>query len=246
MGLSQIPAAFAPAAKGITLYTMATPNGVKISMALSMLKVPYKAINIDITKNIQKEPWFEENINPNGRIPALLDIDDKTGEVTNVWESGAILQYIADKYDPEHKISYSREKDYKNYLLQQEWLFYQNAGIGPMQGQANHFKVFAPEKIEYGIKRYTEETRRLYTVFAKQLEKNNTGFIVGDHVSIADITSFGWISTAFFTGIDLKTEFPTLQAWCERIFEIPGTVEGLNATGTWMGFTHGPWTEPKK
>lgn len=245
MSIKQIPKNFAPATKGITLYTLGTPNGVKIPMALSILKVPYKVVKIDITKNVQKESWYEDNINPNGRIPALLDIDENTGDVTNVWESGAILQYIADKYDTENKISYSKERDYKNYLLQQEWLFYQNSGIGPMQGQANHFKLFAPEKIEYAAKRFVDETKRLYAIFAKQLEKNNTGYIVGDHISIADITSFGWISSAYALGLDLEQEFPAIYKWCKRILETPGSVEGLNASGKWRGFTDGPWTEPK-
>lgn len=241
MPFNNIPAQYAPAPKGITLYSLGTPNGVKIALALSLLKIPYKVHNIDISKNIQKEPWFLE-INPNGRIPAILDIDEKTNKVVNVWESGAILQYLTEKYDTQHKISFARNTP--EYLESIEWLFFQNAGVGPMQGQANHFKLFAPEKIEYGINRYTEETRRLYGVFEKQLKENGTGYIVGDHISIADITSVGWIGGSFALDINLEKEFPVIKQWVERIIALPGAVEGFNASGPWRGFTLGPWKEP--
>lgn len=232
-----IPEAYAPAPKGITLYTLGTPNGVKISVALSVLGVPYKSYLIDISTNIQKEPWFLEHVNPNGRIPGIIDTTE--GKPVRVFESGAILIYLADKYDKNYKISYPHGTP--EYYETLEWLFFQNAGVGPMQGQANHFKVFAPEKIPYGIKRYTDETRRLYSVLETRLKDNKSGFLVGDHVSIADFSTVGWVAGSYSLEIDLKSEFPKLHAWVERIIKLPGAVEGFNTPSPWRGFTTGPW-----
>lgn len=232
-----IPAAFAPAAKGITLYTLGTPNGTKISVALSLLKIPYKAYSIDISTNIQKEKWFLQNVNPNGRIPAIIDTVD--GKQTRIFESGAILQYISDKYDPENKISYPQGSPL--YYETLEWLFFQNAGVGPMQGQASHFAVFASEKIPYAIKRYTDETHRLYSILEEQLTKNGTGYLVGDHVSIADISTFGWVAFAYVLEIDVKSSYPLLYNWVQRIIKLPGAVDGLNTPAPWRGFSSGPW-----
>jgi glutathione S-transferase len=232
-----IPKAYAPIAKGITLYTLGTPNGVKISVALSVLGVPYKSYLIDISTNIQKEPWFLEHVNPNGRIPGIIDTTE--GKPVRVFESGAILLYLADKYDKNHKISYPHGT--REYYETLEWLFFQNAGVGPMQGQANHFKIFASEKIPYGIKRYTDETRRLYSVLETRLKQNKSGFLVGDHVSIADFSTVGWVGSSYGIDIDLKSEFPELHAWVERIIKLPGAVEGFNTPNPWRGFTTGPW-----
>lgn len=234
---AEIPAEYAPIPNGITLYTLGTPNGVKISVALSVLGVPYKSYAINISTNIQKEEWFLQHVNPNGRIPGIID---KTGgKTTRVFESGAILLYIAEKYDPEHKISYPYGSPL--YIETLEWLFFQNAGVGPMQGQANHFGLYAPEKIPYGIKRYTDETRRLYSVLERRLTENGSGFLVGNHVSIADFSTVGWVGSAFALGIDVKKEFPAIAAWVERIIALPGAVEGFNTPTVWRGFTDGPW-----
>jgi len=131
-------------------------------------------------------------INPNGRIPAIED--RSTNPPTPIFESGAVMLYLVDKYDKESKVSYSKEKDPKHYWEQICWLFFQNAGVGPMQGQANRtyppislltldFFRYAPEKIQYGIDRYQNETRRLYRVLDKRLAENN-GYLVGDHLCI--------------------------------------------------------------
>ncbi|VVT45601.1 uncharacterized protein SAPINGB_P000809 [Magnusiomyces paraingens] len=241
MSFKNIPKEFAPAPRGITLYSLGTSNGVKISIALSLLNLPYTLHIIDISKNIQKEPWFVE-INPNGRIPAILDIDE-SGNVTNVWESAAILLYLVDKYDKKHKISFPRGSP--EYLESLEWLIFQVAGVGPMQGQAGHFKFYAPEQIPYGVKRYTEETRRLYSVLEKQLTDNGSGFLVGDHISIADVATVGWVSVSYSLGIDLAKEFPAVHDWVQRVIDTPGVYEGFNAHGTWRGFTQGPWKAPQ-
>ncbi|PCH06774.1 Zinc finger, CCHC-type [Penicillium occitanis (nom. inval.)] len=205
----------------ITLYTAQTPNGIKISIALEELGLPYKVKKLEFSKNEQKEPWFLE-INPNGRIPAITDTFTD-GKTINIFESGSILQYLADNYDPENKISYPRGT--REFYEQTNWLFYQNAGLGPMQGQANHFTRYAPERIEYGINRYQNETRRLYGVLDKHLSTSKSGYLVGDHISIADISHWGWIASAGWAGVDIE-EFPHLKAWEEKLAAREGVEKG--------------------
>jgi glutathione S-transferase len=169
----------------------------------------------------QKEPWFLE-INPNGRIPALTDTFSD-GKTIRLFESASILEYLAEQYDKDHKISYppgSRE----SYEVR-NWLMFQNAGLGPMQGQANHFVRYAPEKIEYGVNRYVNETRRLYGVLDKHLAASKSGFIVGDHISIADITTIGWVMSAGWAGVEID-EFPHLKAWEEMMMRRDGVEKG--------------------
>lgn len=165
--------------------------------------------------------WFLE-INPNGRIPALTDTFSD-GQTIRLFESGSILQYLAEQYDSEYKISYP--KGTREYYETNNWLFFQNAGVGPMQGQANHFVRYAPERIEYGVNRYTNETRRLYGVLDKHLAKSKSGYLVGDHVTIADISHWGWVAAAGWAGVDIE-EFPYLKAWEERMAARPGLEKG--------------------
>ncbi|KAK8904428.1 hypothetical protein QC760_006791 [Botrytis cinerea] len=205
----------------IHLYTTQTPNGIKISITLEELGLSYEVHKIDISKNTQKEPWFLE-INPNGRIPALTDTFTD-GKKINLFESGSIQQYLVDRYDTEHKISYP--KGTREYYEVNNWLFFLNAGVGPMQGQANHFSKYAPERIEYGINRYTNETRRLYSVLNTHLEKSTSGYLVGDRCTIADIAHWGWVTAAFYSGVDIE-EFPALKAWDERMEKRPGVEKG--------------------
>jgi len=205
----------------IHLYTTQTPNGIKISITLEELGLPYKHTKIDISKNTQKEPWFLE-INPNGRIPALTDTFSD-GKTIRLFESGSIQQYLVDEYDKDHKISYP--KGTREYYEINNWLFFLNAGVGPMQGQANHFVRYAPEQIEYGIKRYTTETRRLYSVLNAHLEKSSSGYLVGDKCTIADIAHWGWVAAAFWAGVEID-EFPALKAWEARMLARPGVEKG--------------------
>ncbi|GIJ89411.1 hypothetical protein Asppvi_008351 [Aspergillus pseudoviridinutans] len=205
----------------ITLYTAQTPNGIKISIALEELGLPYNVEHIDLSKLEQKEDWFLE-INPNGRIPALTDTFSD-GQKIRLFESGSILQYLAEQYDPEHKISFP--KGTREYYEMNNWLFFQNAGVGPMQGQANHFSRYAPERIEYGVNRYINETRRLYSVLNKHLAQSKSGYLVGDHVSIADISLWGWVAAAAWAGVDIN-EFPHLKAWEDRMAQRPGIEKG--------------------
>ncbi|CEJ56088.1 Putative Glutathione S-transferase GstA [Penicillium brasilianum] len=205
----------------ITLYTTQTPNGIKISIALEELGLPYKVEKIDISKNTQKEDWFLE-INPNGRIPALTDTFSD-GQTIRLFESGSILQYLAEQYDTEYKISYP--KGTREYYETNNWLFFQNAGVGPMQGQANHFVRYAPERIEYGVNRYLNETRRLYGVLDKHLATSKSGYLVGDHVTIADISHWGWVAAAGWAGVNID-EFPHVKAWEERMAARPALERG--------------------
>ncbi|KAJ6093249.1 hypothetical protein N7486_008538 [Penicillium sp. IBT 16267x] len=205
----------------ITLYTAQTPNGIKISIALEELGLPYEVKKIDMTNNEQKEDWFLE-INPNGRIPALTD-EFTDGQKIRLFESGGILQYLADQYDPEYKISFP--KGTREHYEMNNWLFFQNAGVGPMQGQANHFGRYAPERIEYGVTRYVNETRRLYGVLDKHLAQSKSGYLVGDHVSIADISLWGWVAAGGWAGVDID-EFPNLKAWEEFMAQRPGVEKG--------------------
>ncbi|SPN98763.1 related to URE2 - nitrogen catabolite repression regulator [Cephalotrichum gorgonifer] len=207
----------------IHLYTTGTPNGVKVSILLEELGLEYKVTPIVLSKNTQKEPWFLE-INPNGRIPALTDTFTD-GKPIRLFESGSILQYLVDRYDKDNKLSYpygSRE-----YWEVNNWLMWQMGGLGPMQGQANHFKRYAPETIEYGINRYTNEARRLYRVLETQLEKSTSGFIVGDKLTIADISIVGWANSHDWAGVPFD-DFPKVAAWLERVKAREAVQRGFN------------------
>ncbi|RMZ80300.1 hypothetical protein DV738_g2797, partial [Chaetothyriales sp. CBS 135597] len=191
----------------LTYYTFGTPNGLKGAIALEELGVKYKVVKVDITKNEQKEDWFLA-INPNGRIPALKD-----GDELRVFESGAILLYLTDHYDPEHKLNYPYGS--AEYYEVVSWLMWQMGGLGPMQGQANHFRAMAGAYSEYAIKRYMGETRRLFDVLESRLSKAD--WLAGDKYTIADIASYGWVRFApGFLDFDLA-DWPGLHSWFKRI-----------------------------
>ncbi|KAK3370112.1 glutathione S-transferase [Podospora didyma] len=205
----------------IHLYTAQTPNGIKVSMLLEELGLTYKLTTIEFSKQTQKEPWFLE-INPNGRIPALTDTFTD-GSPIRLFESGSIMQYLVNRYDPNHKVSYPHGS--REYYEVNSWLFWQMGGLGPMQGQANHFTRYAPEKIEYGINRYQNETRRLYGVMEAQLSKSESGYLVGDRCTIADISCWGWVASHHWAGVSLD-EFPSLNSWLFRMVSRPGIEKG--------------------
>ncbi|KAJ3278643.1 hypothetical protein HK104_002154 [Borealophlyctis nickersoniae] len=201
----------------ITLYTAGTPNGRKVSIVLEELGIPYKSRVFDISTNVQKEEWFLK-INPNGRIPAI--VDHSRGDFP-VFESGAILLYLAEHYDPEHKL-FPKDANARSEAIQ--WLMFQMAGVGPMQGQANHFFKFAPEKIPYAINRYQNETRRLYEVIERRLQDRD--YLAGPY-SIADITTYPWVKIHEFSGVSVEG-LPKLQAWLERIKVRPAVERGMD------------------
>lgn len=177
---------------------------------------------LSFDKKEQKAPEFLE-INPNGRIPAITDTFSD-GKQIRLFESGSIMAYLIEQYDKDHQLSYpagTREAYEVN-----NWLFFMNAGVGPMQGQANHFYRYAPEKIQYGIDRYQNETRRLYGVLDKHLADAGTDWIVGNKVTIADISHYGWIAASLWAGVDLK-EFKNLLAWQERMSKRPAVAKGM-------------------
>ncbi|CAI7642918.1 unnamed protein product [Penicillium crustosum] len=206
-------------ASNITLYTWPTPNGIKASITLEELGLPYKTEGIDISSssNPQKQEWFLK-INPNGRIPALLDGSQR------VFESGAIMTYLVDKYDTDCKISYAPGTP--EHVEQTSWLMFQMAGLGPMQGQANHFRLFANTRSDYAIQRYINETRRLYSVLESRLKESP--YLAGEKYTIADIASFSWVRGAPVSlEIDLS-EFPALKKWVEEIDRRAAVQKGVD------------------
>ncbi|KAI9094122.1 glutathione S-transferase [Phlyctochytrium arcticum] len=203
----------------ITLYTVGTPNGQKASIALEELGIPYKTVKIDFSKQEQKQESFLK-INPNGRIPAI--VDHKRGDFP-VFESGAILLYLAEHYDPKH-ILLPQDANKRSEAIQ--WLMWQMGGLGPMQGQANHFFRYAPEKIQYGISRYQEETRRLYSVMERQLAHGKP-YLIGDEYSVADIASFGWTAAHNWAGVSLD-EFPKVDKWLHTVAKREGVKRGMD------------------
>ena len=182
------------------LYTSATPNGYKVSIMLEELKLKYKVYKIDLGKQTQKEEWFLK-LNPNGRIPVLKD--NENNKV--IFESGAILYYLAIKYNK----FFFEEK--RTEIMQ--WLMFQMSGIGPMQGQANVFFRYMDEKIPVAISRYQNECRRLYEVLDKQLQDNK--WICGEY-SIADIATWPWIKIYFWAGIDISN-LDNLSRWMDQM-----------------------------
>jgi len=200
----------------ITLYTFGTPNGFKISIMLEELGLPYKVVEINLIKKEQKEDWFLK-INPNGVIPAILDGNQR------VFESGAIMLYLAEKYDAERKISYAPGTP--EYTEQLSWFMLQVGGLGPMQGQAHHFRIFADARSEYSIERYYNETKRLYSVLDSRLKESP--YLAGDKYTIADIMHFVCVNVApAALEIDIS-EWPALKGWMERIKQREGVKKGL-------------------
>jgi len=199
----------------ITLYTAPTPNGHKASITLEELAIPYKTVGIDLGKNVQKEPWFLA-INPNGRIPAIVDHD--AGDFP-VFESGAIMLYLCDKGGSGKLLP----KDAKGRSRVIQWLMFQMGGVGPMQGQANVFFRYFPEKIPAAISRYQNETRRLYTVLDGQLAKNE--WLAGDY-SLADIANYSWVRIHGWAGVEIDG-LDHLKRWIDAIAARPAVQRGL-------------------
>ncbi|KAF2234208.1 glutathione S-transferase GstA [Viridothelium virens] len=210
----------------IKLYTAGTPNGQKISCTLEELGIDYESHKVDIAKNVQKEPWFLE-INPNGRIPAIVDETSETPK--RIFEGGAILLYLTARYDLENRISFAY--DSSEYWEMVEWIVWLQSGIGPMQGQANHFYRYAPTKIEYAINRYQTETKRLYQVLEDRLQaqeaKDQGLWLVGGKFTIADLACFSWVNWAEWAGVETE-RFPNLTNWLETVNKRPAVQKGVN------------------
>jgi GST-like protein len=197
----------------IELFTAATPNGWKVSIALEELGLPYTVRPISLGKLEQKEEWFLE-INPNGRIPAI--IDHANGDFA-VFESGAILVYLAEQTG---KLLPTEPKARSRVL---QWLMFQMGGIGPMMGQANVFFRYAPEKIQYAIDRYQRESRRLFEVLERELEDH--AYIANDEYSIADIALHSWVAGYEWSGVSIDG-LPGLKRWLDLVGARPAVVKG--------------------
>ena len=202
--------------KPIDLYYWPTPNGWKISILLEELGVPYKVHYINIGKGEQFEPDFLA-ISPNNKMPAIVDPEGPDGEPISVFESGAILLYLARKFGK------FLPSDERQRVEVEQWLMWQMGGFGPMLGQNHHFATYAPEKIDYAIKRYRDETHRLYGVLNKALEGRD--FVAGDY-SIADMAIVGWVPPHERQNIDLA-EFPNVERWFAALKERPAVAAGL-------------------
>jgi len=196
----------------IDLYTFTTPNGRKASIMLEEVGLPYNVHKIDITKGDQFTPEFVA-INPNSKIPAIIDPESGI----TVFESGAILIYLAKKTG---KLLPTNDKEQFQVL---SWLMLQMGSVGPMLGQLNHFKKFAPEKIPYAIERYEKETLRLYGVLDGQLQERE--FLCGDY-SIADIATYPWIAIYEMQGLTLDSH-PNLKRWVETMQQRPAVERGM-------------------
>ncbi len=201
----------------ITLYTAATPNGRKASIMLEECTLNYNVHALALGEGEQKQDWYLL-INPNGRIPAIVDHDN---EDFSVFESGAILLYLADKSGNFLPPNTSENQKARSQVIQ--WLMFQMGGLGPMMGQANVFFRYAEEKITYAIERYQKETRRLLEVLDTRLADNE--YLAGDY-SIADIANFAWARTANWSGVESR-DLEHLSRWIETIQARPAVKRGL-------------------
>lgn len=200
----------------IDLYYWPTPNGWKITIMLEELSVPYRVNLVDLVKGEQFEPAFLK-LSPNNRIPALIDPRGPNEEPISVFESGAILQYLGRKFG----CFYPREE--RKRVEVDQWLFWQVGGLGPMAGQAHHFRQYAPAPIDYAIERYTREVERLYGVLERRL--GDREYLAGDY-SVADIACIGWIVPHEKQGQHLGN-FPRLKIWFDTVMARPAVIRGM-------------------
>jgi len=207
--------------KLIEIYSWPTPNGHKIHIMMEECGfkhgIDWIAIPIDIGAGDQFKKDFLK-ISPNNKIPAMIDPNGPDGKPISLFESGAILLYLASKTN-----KFLPKSDREKFKVL-EWLMFQMGGLGPMLGQAHHFRIYAPEPIEYGINRYTNEAKRLYGVLDKQLSKNR--FIAGKEYSIADMAILPWLRTWKNQGVDMA-DFPHVEEWFNRLLKRPAVERGL-------------------
>lgn len=204
----------------IDIYSWATPNGHKVHIMLEecgqRLGRDWQAHPINIGTGDQFQPAFLE-ISPNNKIPAMVDPKGPNGKPMHLFESGAILLYLASKFN-----RFLPKSDAAKFEALQ-WLMFQMGGVGPMLGQAHHFRIYAPEKIDYAYDRYTNEAKRLYGVLDKQVQKHP--YIAGKQYTVADIATFPWLRSWQNQGIDWKN-YPALKDWFDRVSERPAVKRG--------------------
>jgi GST-like protein len=202
--------------KPIELYYWPTPNGFKISIMLEECGLPYKLVPVNISIGEQFKPDFLK-ISPNNRMPAIVDPNGPGGKSISIFESGAILQYLG------RKTGKFYPKDERARVEVDQWLFWQMGGLGPMAGQAHHFRNYAKETLQYAVDRYVNEVNRLYGVMNKRLA--NRKFLAGDY-SIADMACIGWANVWKNQGQDIE-QFPNVKKWIGRVKERPAVQRGM-------------------
>ena len=205
----------------IDLYTWTTPNGRKVSIMLEECGLPYNVHKIDIGKGDQFTPEFIA-VNPNSKIPAIIDSNGPDGKPITLFESGAILVYLAQHYQK------FLPPDWHELYHVFEWLMFQMGGVGPMFGQTHHFLRAAPEPVPYAIDRYKKETDRLYGVMDKELAKRD--YLAGNFYSIADIATYPWVARYEWHKTDLN-QFPNVKRWFEEIGKRPAVQRGMIVPG---------------
>lgn len=208
----------------IKAFLAVSPNSFKVPIFLELLKLKYELIPVDFLKDDQKKPWFLK-VNPNGKVPSLHDESTNT----KLGESAAILLYLADTYDKERKYSYAPGT--KEYFKMLEAAFFQVGGIGPAVGQSIYFKLIAEEKITPAIERFKDEIKRLLTVLEEYLKRNkeeyNSEYLVGDHLSIADVVHIGFMPYLKLSEVSI-TEFPGVLKWATTVLEHPDVKKGFS------------------
>jgi GST-like protein len=205
-------------AQPIDLYYWPTPNGWKITIFLEEVDLPYNVVPVDIAAGDQYEPEFLK-ISPNNKMPAIIDPEGPDGAPITLFESGAILIYLADKTE-----RFFPQTPRERYVVLQ-WLMFQMGHVGPMLGQAHHFRQYAPEKIPYAVERYTNEAARLYRVIDRRLAE--TTFIAGDEYTIADMAIFPWLRSHENQGQSLD-DYPSLKRWYEGMEARPAIRRALD------------------
>lgn len=210
-----------PTQRPIELYTWGTPNGRKVSIMLEECGLPYNVYPVNIMEDEQFDPDFLE-ISPNNKIPAIVDPDGPGGNPMSLFESGAILYYLAEKKGKFMPIN-ARAR-----FAVMEWLMWQMGGVGPFLGQAHHFRKFAPQEVPYGIERYTKEAQRLYGVLDKRLAE--CAYLAGGSYTIADIATYPWIARWEWQGIDW-TAYPHARRWFDEIGARPAVESGMSVPG---------------
>jgi GST-like protein len=201
----------------IDLYTWPTPNGHKVHIMLEEVGLAYNVHPIDIGAGAQFDPEFLK-ISPNNKMPAIIDQDGPDGEPISLFESGAILIYLAEKTG-----RFLPQEPRARYSVLQ-WLMFQMGGIGPMLGQAHHFRAYAPEPIPYAVERYTNEANRLYGVMDRRLAES--AYLAGPDYSIADVATFPWLRSAERQGVEMS-DYPAVKKWFDAIAERPAVMRGV-------------------
>jgi GST-like protein len=202
----------------IDVYSWPTPNGHKVHIMLEECGLPWRVHAVDIGKGDQFTPDFLA-ISPNNKIPALVDSDGPDGQPISIFESGAILLYLAGK------TGRFLPADVRGKYDALQWLMFQMGGVGPMLGQAHHFRIYAPEPIDYAVQRYTNEAKRLYRVMDRQIAHTGA-YMAGADYSVADIAIYPWLRSWQNQGIDWA-DYPHLKAWFDRIGERPAVQRGV-------------------